>query len=91
MRNVLGSSTLERFARARTPLPEHESIFRDASQTLRLLRWQQARVGTAQNTSASELPPALLSRHDRHVLKRRFRSILRLLAFTGDTPWIADL
>ena len=28
MRNVLGSSTLERFARARTLLPEHESILR---------------------------------------------------------------
>ena len=90
-RDVLGTSTLERFARARTLLPEHESIFREASQTLRILLWQQARIGIAQGTSASELPPSLLSRHDRHVLKSGFRSILRLLEFTGNTPWFAEL
>lgn len=90
-RSVLGTSTLDRFARARTLLPEHESIFRDASHTLRILLWQQARIGIAQGTSASELPPALLSRHDRHVLKSGFRSILRLLEFTGNTAWFANL
>ena len=90
-RKVLGTSTLERFARTRTLLPEHESIFREASQTLRILLWQQARIGIAQGTTASELPPALLSRHDRHVLKSGFRSILRLLAFTGNTSWVANL
>ncbi|MEQ1729557.1 MAG: putative nucleotidyltransferase substrate binding domain-containing protein, partial [Vicinamibacterales bacterium] len=90
-RKVLGTSTLERFALARTLLPEHESIFRDASQTLRILLWQQARIGIAQGTSASELPPALLSRHDRHALKSGFRSILRLLEFTGNMPWFAEL
>ncbi len=90
-RNVLGTSTLERFARARTLLPAHESIFREASQTLRILLWQQARIGIAQGTTASELPPALLSRQDRHVLKSGFRSILRLLEFTGNTPWFAEL
>ncbi|MFN7918261.1 MAG: putative nucleotidyltransferase substrate binding domain-containing protein [Vicinamibacterales bacterium] len=90
-RSVLGTSTLDRFARARTLLPEHESIFRDAAQTLRILLWQQARIGIAQGTSAAELPPALLSRHDRHVLKSGFRSILRLIEFTGNTPWFANL
>jgi CBS domain-containing protein len=90
-RKVLGTSTLERFALARTLLPEHESIFREASETLRILLWQQARIGITQGTSASELPPALLSRHDRHVLKSGFRSILRLLEFTADTSWIAQL
>ena len=83
----LGASTGERFACARTLLPEHESIFRDASETLRILLWQQARIGIGQGTSGSELPPALLSRHDRHVLKSGFRSILRLIEFTGNTPW----
>ena len=84
-------STRERFALARTLLPEHESIFREASETLRILLWQQARVGIGQGTDGSELPPALLSRHDRHVLKSGFRSILRLLEFTGDSPWLARL
>ena len=86
---VLGTSTLERFALARTRMPEHESIFREASETLRILLWQQARIGIGQGTSGSELPPALLSRHDRHVLKSGFRSILRLLEFTGNVSWLA--
>ena len=86
---VLGTSTRERFACARTLLPEHESIFREASETLRILLWQQARIGFGQGTNGSELPPALLSRHDRHVLKSGFRSILRLLEFTGNSPWLA--
>jgi hypothetical protein len=30
---------------------------------------QQARIGISQGTNGAELPPALLSRHDRHVLK----------------------
>ena len=88
---VLGTSTLERFACARTLLPEHESIFREASETLRILLWQQARIGIGQGTSGSELPPALLSRHDRHVLKSGFRSILRLIEFTGNSPWFETL
>jgi CBS domain-containing protein len=88
---VLGTSTLERFALARTLLPEHESIFREAAETLRILLWQQARLGIGQGTTGSELPPALLSRHDRHVLKSGFRSILRLLEFTGNSPWFATL
>ena len=88
---VLGTSTRERFACARTLLPEHESIFREASETLRILLWQQARIGIGQDTSGSELPPALLSRHDRHVLKSGIRSILRLVEFTGNSPWFATL
>ena len=88
-KKVLGTSTRERLALARTMLPEHESIFREASETLRVLLWQQARVGIGQGTNGSELPPALLSRHDRHVLKSGFRSILRLLEFTDDSSWLA--
>ena len=85
---VLGASTRERFASARTLLPEHESIFREAAETLRILLWQQARIGIGQGTDGSELPPALLSRHDRHVLKGGFRSILRLIEFTGNLAWL---
>ncbi len=90
-KRVLGTSTRERFALARTLLPEHESIFREASETLRILLWQQARIGIGQGTDGAELPPALLSRHDRHVLKSGFRSILRLIEFTGNSPWFATL
>jgi CBS domain-containing protein len=89
-RKVLGSSTRERFVFARTLLPEHEAIFREASETLRILLWQQARIGIRQDTTGSELPPALLSRHDRHVLKGGFRSILRLLQLTGNS-WFANV
>jgi CBS domain-containing protein len=90
-RQVLGRSTLERFGVARTLLPEDEAIFREASDALRVVLWQQGRVGITQGTSGSELPPALLSRHDRHLLKGGFRAILRLIEFTGDRGWIARL
>jgi signal-transduction protein with cAMP-binding, CBS, and nucleotidyltransferase domain len=86
-RRVLGTSTHERFAMARTLMPEDELIFREAAETLRILLWQQARIGISQGTTGSELPPSLLSRHDRHVLKSGFRSILRLVEFTANAPW----
>ena len=44
-----------------------------------------------QGTPGAELPPALLSRHDRQVLKSGFRSILRLLEFTADRSWLGHL
>jgi CBS domain-containing protein len=90
-RKPMGTSTMDRFACARRLLPEHESIFREASETLRILLWQQARIGIAQGTTGSELPPTLLSRHDRHILKSGFRSILQLLEFTGDLSWLAKV
>ena len=71
-REVMGTSTLDRFAMARRLLPAHEAIFRDAAETLRIVLWQQGRVGISQGTDGAELPPALLSRHDRHVLKSGF-------------------
>jgi len=88
---MLGGSTLERFATARTLLPEHEKIFREAADTFRVVLWQQARVGISQGTSGTELPPALLSRHDRQVLKSGFRAIRRLLEFTADRGWLDNL
>jgi len=87
----LGGSTLERFAVARTLLPADEAIFREASDAMRVMLWQQGRVGIGQGTTGTELPPALLSRHDRHLLKGGFRAILRLIEFTGDRGWIDRL
>lgn len=86
---MLGASTLERFRLARTLLPEHESIFREASDTLRVVLHQQARAGIRQQNNGAELQPALLSHYDRQVLKSGFRSILRLLEFTADGAWMA--
>ena len=88
---TLGRSTLERFAVARTLLPADEAIFREASDALRVMLWQQGRVGIGQGTAGTELPPAVLSRHDRHLLKGGFRAILRLIEFTGDREWIDRL
>jgi hypothetical protein len=85
---VMGTSTLERFALARHLLPEHEAIFRDASQALRIMLWQQGRIGISQGTTGAELPPTLLSRHDRHMLKSGFPAILRLLEFSADSAWL---
>jgi CBS domain-containing protein len=88
---ALGRSTLERFEVARALLPADEAIFREASDALRVVLWQQGRVGIDQGTSGTELPPALLSRHDRHLLKGAFHAILRLIEFTGDRGWIDRL
>jgi CBS domain-containing protein len=88
---ALGRSTLERFATARALLPEREKIFREAADTFRVVLWQQGRVGISQGTSGADLPPALLSRHDRHVLKAGFRSIHRLLEFTAERAWLQSL
>jgi signal-transduction protein with cAMP-binding, CBS, and nucleotidyltransferase domain len=88
---IVSSSTLERFARARTLLPEHESIFREAAETFRVVLWQQARIGISQGTDGAELPPALLSRFDRQVLKNGFKSILKLLEFTAELKWLQAL
>ena len=90
-RQVMGTSTLDRFAIARSLLPAHEAIFRDASQALRIVLWQQGRIGISQGTTGSELPPALLSRHDRHMLKSGFPAIQRLLEFTADLAWLDAL
>jgi CBS domain-containing protein len=90
-RSTLGGSTLERFAIAHSLLPADEAVFREASDALRVMLWQQGRVGISQGTSGLELPPALLSRHDRQLLKGGFRAILRLIEFTGDRGWIDRL
>ena len=90
-RKVMGSSTLERFTMARALLPEHASIFREAAETMRIVLWQQGRIGISQGSSGAELPPALLSRYDRQILKGGFRSILRLLEFTADPKWLEVL
>ena len=85
---VFGCSTLERFATARTMLPQHEQIFREAADTFQVVLWLQGRIGISEGTSGAELPPTLLSRTDRHVLKSGFRSILQLLRFTADREWL---
>jgi CBS domain-containing protein len=89
-REVMGTSTLERFAVARRLLPAHEAIFREAAGTLHIVLWQQGRVGISQGTDGAELPPARLSRHDRHMLKSGFPVIHRLLEFTADPKWLDE-
>jgi CBS domain-containing protein len=90
-KRVFGTSTLERLAMATHLLPEHQSIFREASETLRIVLWLQGRIGIGQGTDGAELPPSVLSRHDRHLLKSGFRSIHRLLEFTADSSWLETL
>ena len=90
-RDFLGRSTVERFAIARALLPEYDAIFREATDTLRIVLWQQGRVGISQGTSGAELPAAMLSRYDRQVLKRGFQSILQLLELTAGLEWLERL
>jgi len=86
---VMGISTFERFAAARRLLPEHERIFREASEALRVVLWQQGRVGISQGTIGAELPPSAMSRNDRHMLKSTFPVIQRLIEFAADPSWLS--
>jgi len=90
-KRVVGTSTVERLQSAATLHREQEAVFVEAAETFRILLRQQARVGISQGTSGSELPPALLSRHDRHVLKSGFRSILALLEYTRSAFWLESV
>jgi CBS domain-containing protein len=85
---VLGGSTQERLALARRLLPQHEAIFREAADTLRVVLWLEGRIGIRQGTGGAELPPTLLSHHDRQVLKSGFRVIHRLIDLTANYEWI---
>jgi hypothetical protein len=88
---VFRSSTFERFATAQTSWPEYAPIFREASEALRIVLWQQGRFGITQATSGAELPPAALGPYDRQIMKSAFRAILRLIEFTGNLEWLKVL
>jgi CBS domain-containing protein len=84
-------STNDRLAMARRLLPQHEAIFREAADTLRVVLWLQGRIGIRQGTDGSELPATLLSRLDRQVLKSGFRVIHRLIELTANYQWLDAL
>jgi CBS domain-containing protein len=84
---VLGASTLERLMGAKRLLPEKSLTFLEATETLRVVLLLQARIGIRQQSAGFELPPALLSHHDRQVLKSGFRSILELLEVAKNYSW----
>ena len=86
--HVVGTSTVERLRHAAARHQDHERVFAEAAETFRLLLRQQARIGISQGTTGSELPPSVLSRHDRQLLKSGFRSILALLEFTRGAFWL---
>jgi CBS domain-containing protein len=85
---IFGRSTLDRLAVAAALLPDHDELFKEASDAFRVVLCQQGRIGIRDNTAGYELSPALFSRDDRHVLKSSFRSIYRLLQFTADPEWL---
>jgi signal-transduction protein with cAMP-binding, CBS, and nucleotidyltransferase domain len=87
-RDVMGTSTLERFSRARSLLPAHERIFREAADALRIVLWQQGRVGISQGSVGAELPPSVLSRNDRHRLRSAFPVIQELIEFAANPSWL---
>lgn len=88
---ALGGSTHERLTMARRLRPQHEAIFREAADTLRILLWLQGRIGIRQGTDGAVLAPSLLTRHDRQVLKSGFRIIHRLIELTSNWEWLDTL
>lgn len=87
----LGASTRERFQRARRLLPSQDSIFREASETMRVVLYHQARAGLRLRSSGADLPLSILSRLDRQVLKSGFRSVHNLLEYTASCDWLESL
>jgi CBS domain-containing protein len=87
----LGASTRARFEKARHLLPAKEQLFREAAETMRIVLFHQARAGLRLRSNGSELPLSILSRYDRQVLKRGFRSIHNLLEFTAQGDWLDAL
>ncbi len=83
----LGSSTLERLEAARSRMPANGTIFREASETLRVLLYLQARSGLRLHQSGDEVLPSQLSRMDRQALTSGFRAIHNLLEITVDRLW----
>lgn len=90
-KKVFGSSTLERFGVAKEMAPDHAGVFEAASETLRIVLWQQGRAGITQGNAGTEMPPALVGPYERQILRNGFRSILRLLEFTGEMQWLTNL
>jgi CBS domain-containing protein len=84
---VLGASTLDRLRAARQLLPQHESLLRDAEQTLLVVLYHQARTGIREGSDGATIPPAALSRQERQVLKTAFRSLTQLLEVTAEWGW----
>ena len=72
-------------------LPEQDAIFRDAADTLRIVLWQQGRVGISQGTAGAELPAALLSRYDRQALKSGFPVDPEAARVHGRSRWLTAL
>lgn len=84
----LGASTKDRFEHACRILPEKQTIFRDAAETMRLVLLQQAAAGLRLGTNGAELPLSILSRQDRQMLKSGFHAIHQLLEFTATGDWL---
>jgi CBS domain-containing protein len=86
---VFGASTLERLLAARAKFSDHEAVFRDAADTLRVLLLHQIRSGLRRHDEGTQIPPSSLGHYERRVLKTGFRSILRILEFTGECRWLS--
>lgn len=84
----LGASTRDRFEQACRILPEKQTIFRDAAETMRLVLLHQATAGLRLGTNGAEIPLSILSRQDRQMLKSGFHAIHGLLEFTATGDWL---
>lgn len=85
---VLGTSSADRFRMACGVAPQHEAVFREAAETLRVVLFHQARAGIRQHSEGFDLPAAQISVQERAVLKSGFRSILRLLEAVEEFDWL---
>ncbi len=81
---ILGAPTLDRLALARSRMPAHQSMIREAEETFRVLLYLEAREGLRHGTTGAELAPNQISRADRQALKSGFRAIHQLLEFTAN-------
>ena len=90
-RDALGRSTIERFAIARNCCRSRNAIFRDAADTLRIVLWQQGRVGISQGTAGSGAAAGGPQPIRPPGPQERVPLIQRLLEFTADLAWLTAL
>ncbi len=75
------SSSSERFAAAGIAGTGHQGLLEDSTEALQVALFYQAREAARRFSDGAILDPATLSRYDQQLLKRSFRTILRLLEF----------
>jgi len=88
--DLSNSNTLHRLEAAARRLPQHASVFGDASDAMRIASYQNAVTLFKTNGQGAFRRPASLGRFEQRLLKSSFDAIRRLLELTATTHNLTD-